>query len=57
LSNWFGESLSVATDRDQVRWAEGEAKAGQSLYAQAMIAAVLIWLFEQLLANRFYKTA
>jgi hypothetical protein len=56
LEKWFGkEHYSLAKSRDEVRWAEGDAASGQPLYAQAMLAAVLIWMFEHVLANRFYK--
>ena len=56
LQTWLGgDQFSLARSQDEVRWEESNAGGGQPLYAQAMLAAVIIWLLEHTLANRFYK--
>ncbi len=56
LDSWFGTNpYSIVTTQEEVTWESGSGAGSQPLYAQAMLAAVLIWLLEHTLANKFYQ--
>ncbi len=50
-------NYDLVTDRDSIVAAEGRSSAARPLYAQAMLIVLALFLLEQVLANRFYRSA
>jgi len=50
-------NYELVADRDSIVAAEGRSNEARPLYAQAMLLVLALFLFEQLLANRFYRSA
>ncbi len=58
LQEILGEgNYELVADRDSIVAAEGRSNEARPLYAQAMLLVLALFLFEQLLANRFYRSA
>lgn len=54
----FGaDQYGLATDRDEIEFAESKAAQRVSLQAPAMLLALAVFLLEQILGNRFYRRA
>lgn len=47
---------SFATNREEIEFAESKATQRVSLYSPAMLLALLVFLLEQILSNRFYRS-
>ena len=55
LDSWFGaEGYTVVTHRDEVELAEAESSTSVLLHSPAMLFALVVFLLEQILSNRFY---
>ncbi|XZE52617.1 BatA domain-containing protein [Planctomycetaceae bacterium SH139] len=51
----FGlDQYQLVRDRDEIQLAEGESSDGRPLYAMVMLVVMVLFILEQLLANRFY---
>lgn len=54
----FGpDRYGLATSREEIELAENKAAGRVSLYSPAMLLALLVFLLEQILGNRFYRTS
>ncbi len=57
LDQWFGtDGYQLATNRDDVELAESESASRVLLRSPAMLLALIIFLLEQILSNRFYRS-
>jgi hypothetical protein len=53
----FGpDQYGLATDREGIEFAENRASQRVSLYSAAMLMALVVFLLEQVLGNRFYRS-
>ncbi len=50
------DRYQLARDRDQIFRQQGQQREGREFYSMLIVTLVLILVFEQLLANRFYRT-
>ena len=58
LDGLFGpEGYQLMTDLDQMKWTASDQDAAVSLWSPMMLAVLLAFLLEQVLANRFYRQA
>ena len=56
LDLWFGpDQYVLATDREGVQLAEAQGTASVSLRSPLMLLALIVFLLEQILGNRFYR--
>ncbi len=57
LDQIFGpDQYSFATNREGIEFAESKATQRVSLYSPAMLLALLVFVLEQILGNRFYRS-
>ena len=57
LDQIFGPGqYSFATNREEIEFAESKATQRVSLYSPAMLLALLVFVLEQILGNRFYRS-
>lgn len=58
LDVWFGpDSYLLASTREEIELAEAEGTASVSLRSPAMLLAAILFVLEQLLGNRFYRSS
>lgn len=58
LDQIFGpEQFRVASEREQIEFAESQSTSRVSLHSPAMLLVLIVFLLEQLLSNRFYKSS
>jgi hypothetical protein len=56
LDQIFGPGqYSFATNREEIEFAESKATSRVSLHSPAMLLAILVFVLEQILGNRFYR--
>ncbi len=57
LDQIFGPGqYSLATNREEIEFAESKATGRVSLHSPAMLLALLVFVLEQILGNRFYRS-
>lgn len=57
LDQWFGtDAYTVVTSREEVELAEAGSGQSVSLHSPAMLLALVVFLLEQVLSNRFYRS-
>jgi hypothetical protein len=57
LDQIFGPGqYSLATSREEIEFAESKATSRVSLHSPAMLLALLVFVLEQILGNRFYRS-
>lgn len=58
LDLWFGpDGYELASTREAIELAEAEGTASVSLRSPAMLLAAILFVLEQLLGNRFYRSS
>ena len=58
LSVWFGpEKYSLVTDQDEIELAEAQASQRVSLRSPLLLLALAVFVLEQILGNRFYRSS